>query len=190
MAPQLMMHRAALADLPPVALPPGYAVRSLRRGEGADWVRIINESFNRADPPQSFDPRMRQDSAFRPERVLFVVHGEEPVATASAWVRSPFGHPVGYLHMVGTRPAHAGQKLGYAVSLAALHRLAEEGFGDCYLHTDDFRLAAVLTYLRLGFRPVLIHENQRERWPAVLRLIGVDPAEFESVLRGPVTPMD
>ncbi|NLA84718.1 MAG: hypothetical protein GX854_09405, partial [Clostridiales bacterium] len=39
------------------------------------------------------------------------------------------------------------------------------------LRTDDWRIPAVKTYLRLGYMPVVIHENQIERWKKILRQI-------------------
>jgi len=35
------------------------------------------------------------------------------------------------------------------------------------LHTDDFRLAAIQTYLNLGFSPMIAGENHRARWNTV-----------------------
>ncbi|MBI3944816.1 MAG: GNAT family N-acetyltransferase [Armatimonadetes bacterium] len=187
--PQLAMRRASLEDLPEVALPPGYRIRSFRPGDEAHWATIISESFGGPAGPQRFD-MMKDDAAFRPERVLFVECEEGPVGTASAWSRVKQGKDAGYLHMVGVRPAHAGKRLGYWVSLAALRQLAREGKRSALLHTDDFRLAAIKTYLRLGFEPLLVSEEQPGRWRAVFEQLG-EPRfgeEFRAILEGPVRP--
>ena len=73
--------------------------------------------------------------------------------------------------MVAVRPAHRGRRLGYWVCLAALRRMAAEGLHRAVLRTDDFRIPAIRTYLRLGFEPVVVHENQRARWRAVFAAI-------------------
>jgi mycothiol synthase len=57
-----------------------------------------------------------------------------------------------------------GKGLGLQVSLAALHHMANSGKEASILETDDFRIPAIKTYLRLGYKPLLIHENQAERW--------------------------
>ena len=64
-----------------------------------------------------------------------------------------FGADTGYLHWVATVPAHAGKKLGSFVSLAVLYKFQQEGCQNAVLETDDHRLAAIKTYLRLDFHP-------------------------------------
>jgi mycothiol synthase len=43
------------------------------------------------------------------------------------------------------------------------------GYRRIYLLTDDFRLPAIKTYLRLGFVPFLFEEGMEQRWREVLR---------------------
>jgi mycothiol synthase len=185
--PQLVMMRK-LDDLPEVELPEGYELRSFQPGDERTWERIIAEAFDRDVPRGQFGTRIADREAFRPERVLFMCHNGEPVATASAWHVEKYGPETGYVHMVGALPGHQGKGLGYQVSLAALHRMAEERLRRAALQTDDFRLAAVKTYLKLGFEPVLVDENQRQRWAEVLRALGLPDAgrRFQQILTGPV----
>lgn len=188
-SPQLAMIRRQLTDLPPVKLPAGYAVRYFRDGDEATWERIIAESFARQDNPDRFATRMKPDPAFRPERVLFITHDDEPVATASAWEAELNGAMMATMHMVGVLPSHQGKRLGYQINLAVLHRLAVEGHEKVFLVTDDERLPAIKTYLRLGFEPWLIHENQRERWQRILVSFpqGSDWLErFADILNAPI----
>ena len=165
--PQLVMCRADLSDLPQIQLPSEYTVRCYQDGDGPAWEQIIAASFERQVQAGEFDRSMKRKRAFRPERVLFVLHGDEPVATASAWDSIGWGPATGQLHMVGVKPGHRGKRLGYWVSLAALHQFYTEGRPSAMLSTDDFRLSAVKTYLFLDFVPVIIHENQRQRWADV-----------------------
>jgi len=72
-------------------------------------------------------------------------------------------------------PAHRGRRLGFWACLAALHRFAEEGREAALLLTDDFRLPAIRTYLRLGFRPVYTYESHMERWGKVFSELGYTP---------------
>lgn len=186
--PQLVMVRTSLDDLPDIALPNGYELRSFEAGDERAWEQIIAASFDREVPCGQFASRIGDRDNFRPDRVLFICHEGEPVATATAWQVDKYGPETGYVHMVGVLPHHQGKALGYQVSLAVLHRLAEDEFERAALQTDDFRLAALKTYLNLGFEPLLVHENQRERWWRVFRKLDLPEVldRFEDILNGPV----
>ena len=158
------MRRDDLSNLPEVSLSQGYSLRSYRAGDEAAWVRIIGESFERDHSVEYFDQRMRRDPEFRAERIWFICRDGEPVATASAWHDPPRGPETGTLHMVGVRPGEAGHALGLQVSVAALHQMRNEGRCAAELKTDDSRIHAIKTYLKLRFAPLLVAENQRGRW--------------------------
>ncbi len=167
--PQLVMKRDHLRDLPPISLAAGYTLRTSEEGDGAHWVRILNEAFGGARTAADFVATMVNDPAYRADRIFFVCDPDGvPCATASAYRHGDWGPQTGMLHYVATCPAHTGKRLGMAVSVAVLHQFAAEGCADAMLQTDDFRLPAVLTYLRLGFHPHIIHENQPARWRTVL----------------------
>lgn len=191
LTPQLVMRRPRLDDLPPVTPPEGFRVRSFEPGDERHWLAIIGQSFARPMGPEAFRQRFG-DGQFRPARVLFMVGPDGPVATAAAWLVPRWGEAVGVLHMVGALTASRGLGLGYQISLAALHQMADEGRRVAVLQTDDFRLAAIRTYLRLGFQPYLIDDNQRARWRRVLPEVGAAPDDplREEVLVGPVRRME
>lgn len=170
-SPQLLMGRDRLDDLEPVILPAGYTLCCYAAHLTGAWESIISRTFEWSHSEGIFLEFMRRDCAFRPERVLFVLNGEQPVGTASAWFRPEYGRQTGYLHMVAVLPEHAGHGLGRALSLACLHRMAAERRTRAVLQTDDFRLAAIATYLKLGFAPWLVHENQRQRWTDVFAVL-------------------
>lgn len=187
-SPQLVMTRPTLDELPAVELPDGYTLGTYRPGDGAAWAAIITESFQRQDDPFDFDRTMRASPAYRPQRVFFIRHGDQPVATASAW-RAPALFPDGgVVHYVGALEAHRGRRLGYQVSLATLHRMRDEGLARAWLQTDDPRLAAINIYLTLGFVPWLVHENQRGRWRTIFTQLGRDDLieQFAAILDGEV----
>ncbi len=173
------MKRTGLDDLPNVVLPSGYMLRSSQPGDGPHWARIINEAFGGLDWDESnFESGMVQHPAYSPDRIFFVCDPDGiPCATASAYRQKRFGPDVGYIHFVAVRPAHAGKKIGHFVSLAVLHKFREEGLDCAALDTDDFRLPALKTYLRLGFHPLIVHENQPERWNRVCSQLDISPPE-------------
>jgi mycothiol synthase len=84
--------------------------------------------------------------------------------------------------MVGVVPEFRSRGFGRLVTLAVLHWLHEQGYRRVILHTDDWRLPAIRSYLRLGFRPVLFNDHHTRRWELVrARLL----ARFLAEARGP-----
>jgi mycothiol synthase len=187
--PQLVMSLPSLDGLPSVQLPAGYAARHFRSGDETAWDRVIDASFG-PNAGRAFAQLMAKDAAFRPERVWFLWYGDEPVATTSAWHRPEWGEDCGYIHYVGVIPTHSGKGLGTQINLVALHHMVREGRRKAALETDDFRLPALKIYLRLGFKPLLVHENQRQRWRSVFAQLGKPglAEDFHEELEGPVTP--
>lgn len=186
LTPQLVMRRPVLRALPKVELPDGYPLRSFKPGDETGWEKIIAVTFE--TDAFVFDKAMKADPAFRPERVWFITAGGKPVATASAWRKDRFGPNTGYLHMVGVLPGHQGKHLGYWVSLAVMHQFVREGRVDAVLETDDYRIPAIKTYLKMGFEPLLVHENQRQRWRTIFQTISHPELEkeYDDILMGPV----
>lgn len=162
---QLVMMRVHLEDLPQPDLEPGYQLRHYAPGDEADWNSLVGECFGGG---YDFDTTLGRDTLFLPERVLFIEYENEIVATASAWRTPPlWGEHTGVVHMVAASPRHAGHRLGYLVSLAVLHQFVSEGLHHAVLRTDDFRLPAIVTYLKLGFKPYLDSPDHAGRWDAI-----------------------
>ncbi|HOQ30035.1 MAG TPA: GNAT family N-acetyltransferase, partial [Armatimonadota bacterium] len=69
-------------------------------------------------------------------------------------------------------PAHQGHRLAFHVCLAVLRYMRDRGFQETYLLTDDFRLPAIKTYLRLGFEPEIADPSHPARWQRILSEIG------------------
>ena len=168
------MKRDNMDDLPEVSLPDGYTLRTSTIEDGCHWARIMNESFGGERSEKDFIEQMVNHPAYRPDRLFFICGPDgEPCATAGAYRdANNLVNSEGYLHYVGVCPAHQGKRLGYLVSLAVLHKFHEEGCMSASLLTDDYRLPAIKTYLKLGFKPLIVHENQPERWRIVYRNIG------------------
>ena len=152
-------------------LPAGYETVKYSEGLENDWMTIISESFNKEKTVDDWQQVILDREGYRADRVFFIREKSsgEMCATASA-VRSG-GAQHGYLHFVGVRPAWAGRKLGYCVSCMATQAFKSDGCTDAALNTDAHRLAALKTYLRIGYRPQLRHEAHGEIWARALRQI-------------------
>ena len=80
--------------------------------------------------------------------------------------------PRGILGWLIGDPSHSGLGLGTIVSAVVTNRLAQEGYGEPGLSTDDFRLAAIKIYLSVGWRPYLHHEDMDPRWRKIYEGVG------------------
>ncbi len=83
----------------------------------------------------------------------------------------------GTLHMVSVLTEASGHKLGRILCECAMAYLIDSGCTLLNLNTDDHRLPAIVTYLNLGFAPVVNNDEQRERWRKVYANIGRPFAE-------------
>jgi mycothiol synthase len=153
-------------------LPIGYALRTFRPGDEEDYARLMQSvgfPFARDDVPRWVDLSL-------PDGLFFVVHeaSGQLVATAGAFDRPLPDLPGGELGWVAVDPAWRGLGLGYIVSAAVIGRFLTAGFTTIYLLTDDFRLPAIKTYLKLGMVPLLCAPDMEARWRAVCEQLAWD----------------
>ncbi len=162
-----MMRRPGWADLPPVpAAPEGCVLRLAGPEDVPGLAALLAAAF----PEFLWTVERAREALFEDPYVpsTFVVRADDGrlLATASAqWI--PVYEPDGFLHWVASAPEARGLGLGALVSLAAMHRLRELGFAACRLTTDDERLPAIRTYLRLGFLPKVEDDTHPGRWRAI-----------------------
>ncbi|MFN3730358.1 MAG: GNAT family N-acetyltransferase [Fimbriimonadaceae bacterium] len=164
--PQLIM-RHDLTEIPPMESTPPYIVRPLRSEDLSPLSQTITEAF---EDPSWTEERCRSEFVANPSvPITFVaIHPVDGVvATSSCQVL--MGQP--YVHMVAARSSHKGKGLGLAVVTHCLQWHRENGATEVFLSTDDHRLAAITTYLRLGFRPHLTAPEHELRWNRVLEAI-------------------
>lgn len=184
---QLMMFRRA-APVPAIKLPDGWTIRSMLPGEEAVWPLVCGSEFGQAEglsPLERWQRMMGSDPAVLPENVFFACDAAgQPMATATLRLLSasqldrfpPARQGLCYLHYVAAQPSCRGIGIGSTVTARVLERGIELGLPECVLNTDDFRLAALKSYFRLGWMPVLGDPTMRARWQAVLAALGLDSA--------------
>lgn len=175
---QLEMRRTSLGELPPLAPPAGCTLRSYQPGDEAEWARIMNHCFGTQWTPERCLTELVQREEFDPQGCFFVAVDGIPQGAAAAWQKPEHLGDTGFVHMVGVVPEFRGRGFGRLVTLAVLHWLREQGYRRVILHTDDWRLPAIRSYLSLGFRPVLFNDHHARRWELVqARLLARFPAE-------------
>ena len=79
----------------------------------------------------------------------------------------------GYIHMVTCKPNFRGRGLGHLLNEVAVYVLKREGMETAHLTTDDWRIAAIKTYLKAGLTPELESSpDYKERWEKIYSKIG------------------
>ena len=167
---QLEMVRPSVApvEVPPV--PEGYLLRQFRAGDEGKYDDLFHLAF--ADEGRF--PEMLEHTL---EGGFFVVEhlaSGELVGSCQAWWGSIMQrHPdAGHIGWLVTDPSHTRKGLGNIVAASATNRLAAEGYQRPCLGTDDFRIAAISIYLKLGWRPYLYREEMVPRWQTIFARLG------------------
>lgn len=163
----------------PAVLPEGY---SLRRFNGSDsdiglWVEIAKNGLLPEDAQRdAFTALMTHYPDLDSGNIFFIEKNGVGAATVTPVVHEG---GLGYVHMVACRPEHRGKGLGNALNRVALQFLYDAGCSRAFLTTDDFRLAAIRSYLSADFFPVLFGNaaEMADRWAKVLEKLGVDEAD-------------
>ncbi|MBQ7322158.1 MAG: GNAT family N-acetyltransferase [Clostridia bacterium] len=165
------------------ALPEGwrYELYHGTREEIADWIEICkNGLFGPNLNEEAFGKYILRWRDLVPEKDLFFVVNAEGMRVATiAYVRYADG--TGYVHCVGSLPETRGKGVGHAMISHALEMGEEREVSHTVLTTDDFRLAAIKTYLDAGFLPVLYHDPDSDmgaRWDKVLAELHYRQVEY------------
>lgn len=164
---QMVWPTRRLNDPPVAQLAPGYALRTYQPGDEPQFYALMEA----VGWPGWDDDKLRPWLArVIPEGWFVVVECTKQKVVASAMAlhnhtdQHPFGGELGW---VACHPAHTGRGLGLAVSAAVTSRLIAAGYRNIHLYTEDWRLAALKTYLKLGYVPFIYAPPMEARWRAV-----------------------
>ena len=163
------------------SLPEGYSLRNYREGDDEEYTRVMTQAgFTNWD--QNHTGEVLKKSL--PGGFFFIVHEKtgKIVATTAALHNPIQGHPfAGELGWVAADPEHKGKGLGYVVCAAVTKRFLDAGYENLFLRTDDFRLPAIKTYLKLGWVPYLFEEGMESRWKKVCEDLKISFADITKV---------
>lgn len=169
-----MLFDATSGSLPERFLPDGFRLRSIQDAEVARYSALrVSVGFTAWD--------MQHLLSFRnkvlPNGLLLIEEVATGLFAASAAAETTDIASLAQLGVIGwvmTHPDFQGRHLGRAVSVAAMHRLYEDGYRTFFLLTDDFRIPAMKTYLALGWKPWLYEEDMEARWRTIAAGLGLD----------------
>ena len=168
-----MVHRlGALPETP--TLPPGYSYRQAIDSDAEQIDKLLGTAFGN-DWREGGAREVLLDHPDVPTTWI-VLQAGNVVATASYQLKPVEFPESAWVHYVGADPAHSGKGLGLFVTWKVLHQAADAGRTDVYLTTDDWRLPAIRTYLKLGFEPDCRHESHDERWSEVFEALATKAA--------------
>jgi mycothiol synthase len=160
--------RHPLSELPELRpLPSPYQLREATDDDARGIGEVLSEAFGDTwSDHRVFDILLHHPEVPR----TFVVDHEGSIVATASYQMMPNAFPdSGWVHYVGATARHNGLGLGYIVSRAVLEECLRLEMKDVYLTTDDFRLPAIRTYLKLGFQPDCWHDSHPTRWATVIQ---------------------
>jgi mycothiol synthase len=165
--PQRLIERA-----PEPAVPEGYELRQFQDADTDAYLAIMHRT-ELAHWDRKGLSNVRQ--GVLPGGFFIIIHKPSGAVVGSAQARHgpselhPEGGEVGW---VVADPDHKGKQLGMIATAAAARRLLRAGYRHVYLSTDDWRLPACKSYLKLGFEPMMYKDDMPARWKAVMEKLG------------------
>lgn len=163
--PQLFMRLPSLELDYPTDGPSELASSDDAAGIAAVLAEAFDEPWDTERVRRELGPEDGVDASY-------VVREDDKIVAVASARHLPELYPgCGYLHYVGASGVKAGRGLGGLVTLAVLRHFRDEGLEAVVLETDDFRLPAIRTYLKLGFVPVYRHEQDQYRWSKIFPLV-------------------
>ncbi len=180
--PQLkMIFNAVETAIPELTIAEGFVIRPLEDSELEAYNQLrASVGFPAWEPEYlaKFRNKVLKDALFVVEEKAT---GRLCASAAAEKTDMPERPELGVLGWVMTHPDYNGKRLGRSVSVAVMHRLYQEGYRAYSLLTDDFRVPAVSTYIKLGWQPWLYLDDMEGRWRALADVLKRDFDSFKSV---------
>ncbi len=155
-----------LKSVPTWTVPAGYTLRTYQQGDGdnAEYIRVMKLAGFEFWDEKKIEETLRMTV---PDGLFFIVHNKTKKIVATAVALHRFHTRAEFGWLAGD-PEHKGKGLGYIVSAAVIKCFINAGYKDIFLQTDDFRIPAIRTYLKLGFEPLFFAPDMEPRWEKIL----------------------
>lgn len=174
-SPQLRMTAevAELASSDSPILPDGYSIRTFKPGDEDNYIKLM-QAAGFTDWSETLCNKALSNAL--EAGIFFLVDNatDELVGTAMAnRINQDYPENGAELGWVAISPSHRAKGLSKPLCQAVINRFHEEGYEKAYLRTDDFRLAAIKTYLDLGWKPFFDCDELKWRWQAIYKKFGM-----------------
>lgn len=156
----------------PPLLPEGFELTVFKPGDEDKYLQLMRS----AGFPWTQESVANTLSAALPEGIFFIKEKKtgELAATAMANRLPPKSYKTGgELGWVAASPQYKGKGFGRLVCQAVLDRFRRENYREVYLLTDDNRLPALATYLKMGWEPLFSDPSMPERWKKIRQELGI-----------------
>jgi mycothiol synthase len=181
--PQLLMWFPEHAELLIDTVPSGYAVRSYLSGDEDRWGALLNANGELGKWDRA---RIEGEltGALQPAGQFFAVAQDDAlVACAGVYDRIRSEQSCWEIGWIAAHPDHRGRGLGRLAATYALNYARITSPRPIFLRTDDGRLPALKTYLKMGFIPDIAHPSYVNRWRKVIGKLGTGYAQYEALLQ-------
>ena len=156
--------------------PNGITLTSFAEIENAEneWIDIVKDGSllpeEKVDGVNYYVQSMNIFPTYKEEMCYIIkVNGN---CAATLTVICDYDKKAGLVHMVACKPEFRGLGLGNLLTQVALYTLKKENMQTASLKTDDWRIPAIKTYLKIGFTPdVESQPDYKERWDKIFEII-------------------
>lgn len=144
------------------SLPAGMALRAANAADSTAIAALLAEAFEE----QWDEARVGRELLDAADVAVtwVIADGDGLLAVASERLMPDTYPDAGYVHYVGVAKRARGLGLGAIVTARCMTGFAARGLSTAVLETDDFRLPAVVTYLRLGYVPTYRSPAEQKAW--------------------------
>lgn len=173
--PQLVMWY--LQNQPP-AVPAidGCRVRVYEPGDEQGWLALLQANAELGD----WDLQRVQKVLGETHVQTFVECGGRIVGCSGINDKMRDGIACWEIGWVAVEPAFQGRGIGKMITGTAVARALELQRRPIYLLTDDFRVPALCSYLKLGFTPDESDASYAGRWREIFNRLGRDYEEYNT----------
>lgn len=158
-----------------LSLPVGITVKSLPEipdglNVWRDIMRYMSKNYDVDTGGDYYERSMLKKPNYSED--MCYIFSVEGIPAATITVVCDDVSKQGCIHMVACKPEFRGRGLGHLMLKKAVTVLKQKGMETAYLTTDDWRIAAIKTYLKAGLVPDLDSEPDfEERWDKIFSVI-------------------
>jgi len=165
--------------------PAGYSIRTYVPGDEESFLRLmVDGDFDQ------FDEAKLQFNIAKaiPGGWFFARRSDSHVVCATAMClhnyagNTPFTGDVGW---VVCSSSNRGNGLGAVLTARVTQRFLDAGYSRIQLHTEHYRLAAIKTYLKTGYVPVIESSPAHALWQDVCAQLGwmFAPEQWSEIMK-------